>query len=104
MAEHLKGGGEVVVIWLLNVLNSIVVIPDVLKRGVVVPVYKGSGKDSLRVDSYCSVTLSSMVAKILEFLCLQRLEVVFLEASCEPDSLQEISFLRQCHFHPPRKL
>ena len=55
-------------------------IPDVLKRGVVVPVYKGSGKDPLRVDSYCSVTLSSMVAKVLEFLCLQGLEVVFLEA------------------------
>ena len=72
-----------VVIWLLNVLNTIVeleVIPDVLKRGVVVPVYTGSGKDPLRVDSYRGVTLSSMVAKVLEFLCLQRLEVVFLEA------------------------
>ena len=83
MAEHLKAGGEMVVIWLLNVLNTIVeleVIPDVLKRGVVVPVYKGSGKDPLRVDSYRGVTLSSMVAKVLEFLCLQRLEVVFLEA------------------------
>ena len=34
MAEHFKAGGEVVVIWLLNVLNTIVeleVIPDVLK-------------------------------------------------------------------------
>ena len=83
MAEHLKAGGEMVVIWLLNVLNTIVeleVILDVLKRGVVVPVYKGSGKDPLRVDSYRGVTLSSMVAKVLEFLCLQRLEVVFLEA------------------------
>ena len=83
MAEHLKARGEMVVIWLLNVLNTIVeleVIPDVLKRGVVVPIYKGSGKDPLRVDSYRGVTLSSMVAKVLEFLCLQRLEVVFLEA------------------------
>ena len=34
MAEHFKAEGEVVVIWLLNVLNTIVeleVIPDVLK-------------------------------------------------------------------------
>ena len=73
MVEHLKAGGEMVVICLLNVLNTIVeleVIPDVLKRGVVVPVYKGSGKDPLLVDSYRGVTLSSMVAKVLEFLCL----------------------------------
>ena len=83
MMKHLKAGGEMVVIWLLNVLNIIVeleVIPDALKRGVVVLVYKGSGKDPLRVDSYQGVTLSWMVAKVLEFLCLQRLEVVFLEA------------------------
>ena len=69
-----------VVIWLLNVLNTIVeleVIPDVLKRGVVVPVYKGGGKDPLR---QLLGVMSSMVAKVLEFLCLQRLEVVFLEA------------------------
>ena len=83
--DGLMAGGEVVVIWLLNVLNTIVeleVIPDVLKRGVVVlvPVYKGSGKDPLWVDSYWGVTLSSMVAKVLEFLCLQRLEVEFPEA------------------------
>ena len=68
------------VIWLLNVLNTIVeleVIPDVLKRGVVVPVYKGGGKDPLR---QLLGVMSSMVAKVLEFLCLQRLEVVFLEA------------------------
>ena len=60
------------VIWLLNVLSSVVeleVVPDTLKRGVVVPVYKGSGKDPLRVDSYRGVALSSMVAKVLKFLC-----------------------------------
>ena len=67
MAEHLKAGGEVVVIWLLNVLNTIVKL-EVIKRGVVVPVYKGSGKDPLWVDSYQGVTLSCMVAKVLEFL------------------------------------
>ena len=40
MVEHLKAGGKIVVIWLLNVLNTIVeleVIPDVLKRSI----YKG---------------------------------------------------------------
>jgi len=34
MAEHLKAGGEAVVIWLLRTLNAVVeleVVPDVLK-------------------------------------------------------------------------
>ena len=48
-------------------------VPDSLKRGVVVLVYKGSGKDPLQVESYRGVTLSSVVTKVLEFLVLERL-------------------------------
>ena len=82
MAEHLKAGGEAMVIWLLRILNAVVeleVVPDVLKQGLIVPVYKGGGKDPLRVDSYRGVTLTSMVAKVLEFLFLERLQLVFME-------------------------
>ena len=49
MAEHLKGGGEAVVIWLMKILNATVVlesVPMVLKKGVVVPVYKGEERIS----------------------------------------------------------
>ena len=56
------------------------VVPDVLKRGVVVPVYKGGGKDPLKVDSYRGVTLTSMVAKVLEFLVLERMQSNFMGA------------------------
>ena len=83
MAEHLKAGGEAVVIWLLRILNAIKeleVVLDVLKRGLIVPVYKGGGKDPLKVDSYRGVTLTSVVAKVLEFLVLERLQPVFMEA------------------------
>lgn len=34
----------------------------------------------MKVDSYREITLTSMVAKVLEFLLLQRLDLVFLEA------------------------
>ena len=71
MAEHLKFGGEVFVIWLMRILNAVIeleAIPEVLKRGVVVPVYKGGGKDPMRRDSYRGITLTSMVSKVLEFL------------------------------------
>ena len=47
----------------------------------VVPVYKGGGKDPLLVGNYRGVTLSSVVTKVLEFLVLERLHMVFLEAS-----------------------
>ena len=45
-----------------------------------VPVYKGRGKDPMKTDSYRGITLTSMVAKVLEFLLLERLESIFLEA------------------------
>ena len=56
------------------------VVPDVLNRGLIVPVYKGGGKDPLRVDSYRGVSLTSMVAKVLEFLFLEWLQPVVMEA------------------------
>ena len=42
MVYCLKAGGKEVNIWLRNILNAVVdleVIPEVLKRGVIVPVY-----------------------------------------------------------------
>ena len=44
----------------------------------VVPVYKGGGKDPLKVNSYRGITLStSVMAKVLEFLLLECLEYIF---------------------------
>ena len=83
MAEHLKAGGDVVMTWLMKILNDVVVlevVPEVLKSDIIVPIYKGSGKDLLKVDSYRGITLTSMVSKVLEFLLLERLELVFMEA------------------------
>ena len=56
------------------------VIPDILKRGIIVPVYKGGGRDPLKTDSYRGITLTSMISKVLEFLVLERLESVFVSA------------------------
>ena len=83
MTEHLKAGGKAVVIWLMKILNASVElesVPEVLKRGIVVPVYKGGGKNPLKANSYRGITLTSIMAKVLEFLLLERLHLVFLEA------------------------
>lgn len=48
LAEHLFEGGEAVVNWLMKIFNAIVALeklPNSLKNGIIVPVYKGSGRD-----------------------------------------------------------
>ena len=80
MSEHLKAGGYVVITWLSEDPKScrgFEVVPEVLKSGVIVPIYKGGRKDLLKVDSYRGITLTSMVSKVLDFLLLERLELVF---------------------------
>ena len=62
-------------------------MPTVLKRGFVVPIYKRGGKNRMKIDSYRGITLISMVAKVLEFLLLERLELVFLEADLPQQSI-----------------
>ena len=69
--------------WDCTILNAIIrleVILDALKVGSIVPIYKGGGKDPLDVHSYRGITLTSVVSKVLEFLLLDRLKLVLLEA------------------------
>ena len=73
LAEHLLEGGEAVVNWLAKIFNAIIVLealPNSLNCGIIVPVYKGSGRDPLLPGSYRGITLSSVVSKVLETLLL----------------------------------
>ena len=78
LAEHLKfAGWENIIIWLRNVMNGIVeleMIPDFMKKGSVVPVYKGGSKDPMRMDNYRGITIAPVLSKVLEFLILGRLQ------------------------------
>ena len=54
-AEHLKYGGPMLRDCILQVCNAIVEvgsIPSSLKTGIIIPVYKGCGKDPLDTNSY----------------------------------------------------
>ena len=99
MAKHLKFGGEVFVIWLMRILNAVIeleAIPEVLKRGVVVPVYKGGGKDPMRRDSYRGITLISGPgipnAGEARF-CVRGSR----PTACQPIGLQKGCVLCRCH-------
>ena len=75
-AEHLKFGGQAIITWLTEILNSIVdveQIPSCLKT---IPGLQG-GKDPL---NYSGITLNSVISKVLESLILNRLEPLFMEA------------------------
>ena len=83
MAEHLQEAGMEVQIWLRNVLNAIVdfeEIPSLMKSGIITPVYKRHGRDPLKTDSYRGVTLSSVIAKLLELLLLNRMRDMLSDA------------------------
>ena len=80
-AEHFKESGDVMVIWLVNILNAVVdleVVPSTLKS---VLMYKGGDRDPVLVDSYRGVTLSPVIAKVLGFLILMRPQPLLLEAN-----------------------
>ena len=81
IGEHLIHGGQTVLSWLRNILNAIVeveAIPPALKSGSIILIYKGNnGKDPLNADSYRGITITSVIAKVLEFLIL---ECIFLES------------------------
>ena len=76
-AEHLKYGGPILRDWILHVCNAISVLEEVpvfLKMGIITPVYKGGGKDPLDTNNYRGVTVTSVLAKVLESLLLPRLQ------------------------------
>ena len=53
-AEHLRFGGQSIILWLTKILNSVVEaehVPLSLKLGITIPIYKGGGKDPLDVNS-----------------------------------------------------
>ena len=82
-SEYLKEGGGSVVIWMTRILNAVrelEAVPDCLKCGIIIPVYKGGGKDALKVDSYRGVTLSSVIAKVLELVILERMMPILIDA------------------------
>ena len=49
-----------------------------MKEGITIPVHKGKGKDPLQMENYRGITLSSVIAKLLELIILQRLSPLYL--------------------------
>ena len=83
--EHLKFAGPAFVNWLCQVINRICEleqIPSCFKQGIVIPAFKGKGRDPLLIKSSRGhmITLTFVLAKIFEILLLNRLIPLFDEA------------------------
>ena len=72
-SEHLKYGGTALQIWIQQICNAIIDSESVPDCGIVIPIYKGGGKDPLDTNSYRGITLTPVLAKVLESLMLGRL-------------------------------
>ena len=70
---HLLHAGPSISIWLSMIFNAMVNLeatPSVFKKGILIPIYKGKGKDP---TSYIGITLTSVIAKTFEILLLDRI-------------------------------
>ena len=88
--EHLKFSGPVFRIWLCYIYNSICqleCIPQCFKDGVIIPVFKGKGKDPLQTKSYRGISLTSVLAKVFEIILSYRITPL-LEAAGIPQVTQ----------------
>ena len=75
-SEHLKYGGPAICVWLKKVFNAIAdleVIPPSLNHGLITPIPKGKGHDPTNPSSYRGITLTSIIAKCLEKIILDRM-------------------------------
>ena len=88
--EHVRFGGKVLKLWLVKVFNRMIAlkhIPPTLNEGLIIPIYKGKGKDPFAPGSYRGITLSSVIIKLFEVMILNRLSPV-VEATGVPDITQ----------------
>ena len=72
--EHVKYGGDLLMRCLTSLFNIIIVtevVPTHFKKGVIIPIPKGT-KDRCKQDNYRGITLSSVFAKVFEKVILER--------------------------------
>ena len=67
--EHIKYGGKLLFEFLSALFTAMVRLsyaPKVLKKGVIVTLFKGGNKRKDNPDNYRAITLSSVIIKLLE--------------------------------------
>ena len=74
--EHILFGGSAYKLWLVKIFNEIIdfeSIPRSFLNSIIVPIYKGKGRDPLLAKNYRGISLTSVIGKLSERILLQRL-------------------------------
>ena len=86
MPEHIIYGGTSINLWLKHLFNRILSCETILycfKQGITTPIYKGKGRNPLIRSSYRGITITPVMAKLLEYILLERVKPV-LSSSGHP--------------------
>ena len=81
--EHLKFSGPVFRNWLCQIYNQICqleMIPKCFKHGIIIPAYKGKGRDPLLKNNYRGITLTCVMSKVFEIILKERISPVLDDA------------------------
>ena len=81
--EHLRFSGSVFQNWLCQIYNHICQleqIPRCFKHGIIIPAFKGKGRDPLLKKNYRGVTLTSVLSNVLETALMQRITPILDDA------------------------
>ena len=84
LPEHIIYGGDYLYLRLKKIFNEIInleKIPSSFKDTIIIPIYKGKGKDPLLTKNYRGISLSSVVGKLFERVLLLRMTPLLDEKS-----------------------
>ena len=83
--EHMKYAGHLLykhLTHLMNMITSTCYIPEMMRVGTIIPIYKGNHKDRCNPANYRGITLTSAIGKVFERVLLNR--ITRHENLCEP--------------------
>ena len=82
LSEHVIYGGDYLELWLKKIFNEIIRlegIPPSFKDTIIIPIYKGKGRDPLLTKNYRGISLSSVIGKLFERVLLLRIQPILEE-------------------------
>ena len=84
LPEHIIYSGPIFKVWLKEIFNCMInleAIPPCLTNAIIVPIYKGKGRNPLLTSSYRGISLTSVFGKLFELILLQRMTPILRERS-----------------------
>ena len=91
-SEHIKYGGDALkghLVHLFNGIRTVARIPDILKRGLLITLHKGTHKYSDDRRNHRGITLLNVVYKLFESVSLDRLKQWFSDKGIQFPSKQQ---------------